>query len=73
MINIDSRSGDFHYLRLSFADPVEFTTWFRQAQSLSLYDTDVNVTDSDTILTLSTCDGGRGGRSGRMLVMTKLC
>ena len=43
--------------------------WVAWAKELSMHDFDVVVTPFDRILTLSTCDRGNFGRSGRLLIL----
>jgi sortase B len=46
---------DFIYNKTSFANPVEFSALLAQMKSKSIYDTGVDVTVDDQVLTLSTC------------------
>jgi sortase B len=51
------RRTDDSLLPVQFADDSQFGTFVQNLKDLSLYDTDVDVTSDDTMLTLSTCDG----------------
>ena len=55
--------------RLSFKDDGAYTTWLSEMAGRSVIETDVTVTSSDKVLTLSTCTPG--GKS-RFIVMGKL-
>ncbi len=53
----------------SFASDESFMRFVNRARRKALYETGVQVTASDHILTLITCDRGYGGVSGRLIVM----
>lgn len=53
----------------SFSGSEAFMRFVKRAQDAALYDTGIQVTASDHILTLITCDRSYGGASGRLLVM----
>lgn len=72
VINLDIKSGEFDYLKLSFKDNAEFNAWIKAAKKLSLYDTGVAVKPNSKVLTLSTCDRSNYGKSGRQLVLAVL-
>ncbi len=55
--------------RLSWKDDGDYTTWLSEMAGRSVIETDVTVTSSDKVLTLSTCTPG--GKS-RFIVMGKL-
>ena len=55
--------------RLGFKDDGAYTTWLSEMADRSVIETDVTVTSSDKVLTLSTCTPG--GKS-RFIVMGKL-
>ena len=55
--------------RLSWKDDGAYTTWLSEMAGRSVIETDVTVTSSDKVLTLSTCTPG--GKS-RFIVMGKL-
>ncbi len=69
VIEYDIRSKDFNYLYLWFDNDAAFTDWVAGAAECSLYEPDIEVTPQDRVLTLSTCDRSKYGRSGRLLVM----
>ena len=71
VIQLDTYSSEFNYLRQVFRNEDEFRIWLDEARRLSLYDTDVPISDDDAILTLSTCDRSEYGRNGRFLVLAK--
>ena len=65
-----SESGsDTSPWRLSFKDDGAYTTWLSEMVSRSVIETDVTVTSSDKVLTLSTCTPGG---ASRFIVMGKL-
>lgn len=53
---LNMRYGDWDPSTASFASEREFQDFVDRAKSQSLYDTGVDVTASDKILTLITCD-----------------
>ena len=53
----------------SFPSNESFLRFVNHAQGLSLYDTGVQVSAEDHILTLITCDRSFGGADGRLIVM----
>ena len=53
----------------SFADADEFMDFIRLAQSCALYETGVEVTMTDRIITLITCDRSFAAKEGRLVVM----
>lgn len=53
----------------AFANDADFLAFVRQAQSQSLYNTGVEVTSDDRILTLITCDRSFASADGRLIVM----
>ena len=65
-----SESGsDTSPWRLSFKDDGAYTTWLSEMAGRSVIETDVTVTSSDKVLTLSTCTPGG---ASRFIVMAKL-
>lgn len=61
--------NDF-YIDTQFANLTEYGNFLNSLKSKSLYNTDVTITSSDTILTLSTCDYTK--KDGRFVVHAKL-
>ena len=68
VVNLDVKMSEFDYLQQNFQGEVAFEAWIAQAKALSLYDTDVDVSTGDKILTLSTCDRSVS-KNGRLLIM----
>lgn len=66
---IDMKSGDWDASVSSFATEQDFLDFIDRAKALSLYDTGVEVTAGDRILTLITCDRDFSGTDGRLVVM----
>lgn len=61
--------GEWDPSMASFASDADFLAFIRQAQARSLYDTGVEVTAADRILTLITCDRGYAVADGRLIVL----
>lgn len=53
----------------SFASDDDFLAFIRQAQSQALYDTGMEIEETDHILTLITCDRSFASKEGRLVVM----
>ena len=66
---INMRSGDWDQSATSFASDDDFLAYVQRAKSQSLYDTCVEVTAKDQILTLITCDRSYIPQYGRLVVM----
>ena len=66
---IDMTSGDWDASISSFATERDFLDFIGRAKALSLYDTGVEVTAEDRVLTLITCDRDYGGKDGRLVIM----
>ena len=69
VLHLDLRDDGFNYLRQSFPDQEAFAAWLEKAKELSLYDTGVAVCESDSILTLSTCDRSLYRGNGRFVLL----
>lgn len=65
----DITLGDFDPSAASFAGSGGFTDFIRQAKSLSLYDTGVDVPGDSTVVSLITCDRYFKRKIGRFVVM----
>ena len=65
----DITVGDWDPSVATFANDAEFKKFVDRAKALSLYDTGVNVTSKDTILTMITCDRYFKRGVGRLIVM----
>ena len=61
--------GEWDPSTASFASGADFLAFIRQAQARSLYDTGVEVTAADRILTLITCDRSYAAADGRLIVL----
>ncbi len=66
---VNLRVGDWEPATASFDSDEAFLDFVRSASEQSLYDTGVEVTAKDHILTLITCDRNYGGEDGRLVVM----
>ena len=69
VLHLDLRDDGFNYLRQSFPDQEAFAAWLEKAKELSLYDTGVAVSQTDSILTLSTCDRSLYRGNGRFVLL----
>ena len=58
------------YIDTKFENANEYREFLNTAKSKSMYDTNQTISESDTILTLSTCDYSR--KNGRFVVQCKL-
>lgn len=61
---------DFFYIDTNFEDVKEYKDFLNSVKEKSMYETNQSISESDTILTLSTCDYTR--KNGRMVVQCKL-
>ena len=66
---INMKVSEWDAATASFASDDSFLRFVDRARRKALYETGVQVTASDCILTLITCDRGYGGVSGRLIVM----
>lgn len=66
---INMRSSDWDPSATSFASDDDFLAYVHRARAQSLYDTGVEVTAQDQILTLTTCDRSYFPKYGRLVVM----
>lgn len=66
---INMRSGDWEPSTASFASGADFLAFVNQARAQALYETAVEVTEEDEILTLITCDRRYQPILGRLVVM----
>lgn len=66
---LNMRSGDWEPSTASFSNGADFLAFVNQARAQALYETDVEVTEADEILTLITCDRRYQPVLGRLVVM----
>ena len=66
---VDLVKGEWDPSTASFASDADFLAFIRQAQARSLYETGVEVTVTDRILTLITCDRSYAAADGRLIVL----
>lgn len=69
VFNIHVPGSDFNYTQSSFGSDESFLTFIQTVRSMAIYDTGVNVTGNDEIITLSTCDRAFDNNTGRFVVM----
>ncbi|MBC1481065.1 class B sortase [Listeria seeligeri] len=63
---------DFYYIETEFPEKQDFANYLQKVKLESIYQTDVQVTAKDRIITLSTCDTEKDYQKGRMVVQGKL-
>nr|WP_312875616.1 class B sortase [Paenibacillus planticolens] len=63
---------EFNYIQTDFADDAAYASFLHTIQNRSLYETDGELTASDSILTLSTCDYTLDSTEGRLVIHGKL-
>ena len=68
---INMRSGDWDPSATSFASDEDFLGFVHRARSQSLYETGVEVTKKDQILTLITCDRSYMPKYGRLVMAVR--
>lgn len=66
---LNMRNGDWEPSTASFASGADFLAFVNQARAQALYETAVEVTEGDEILTLITCDRSYMPVLGRLVVM----
>lgn len=69
VFNVNVPGEDFNYTQSTFGSEQSFINFINTAKSKSIYDTGIEVSASDEILTLSTCDRSYDNETGRMVVM----
>lgn len=69
VFNVNVPGEDFNYTQSAFGSEKSFINFINTAKSKSIYDTGIEVSASDEILTLSTCDRSYDNETGRMVVM----
>jgi sortase B len=63
---------DFDYIQTDFANEQEYEQLINNIKEESIYETDVEVSATDQIITLSTCDYVLDENKGRLVVQAKL-
>ena len=66
---VTGKKGFLYYENIDFSGKENFDAFIEKCQSLSLYDTDVQVSYGDKLLCLSTCEYSQ--KDGRLVVMAK--
>ncbi|QBP94144.1 class B sortase [Bacillus mycoides] len=72
VFSVYTTTTDFYYIETDFSSDTEYTSFLEKIQEKSLYKTDTKVTESDQIVTLSTCDYALDLEAGRLVVHAKL-
>ncbi|AHI56694.1 class B sortase [Listeria ivanovii] len=63
---------DFYYIETEFPDKLDFEKYLQKVKQQSIYQSNVEVTEADRIITLSTCDTEKDYEKGRMVIQGKL-
>jgi sortase B len=63
---------DFNYIQTDFSNDEEYEQLIKNIEEESIYETDVEVSAADQIITLSTCDYVLDEDKGRLVVQAKL-
>lgn len=63
---------DFYYIQTDFSSDEEFMSLVDEFQDKSVIQSDVEITENDQIITLSTCDYGLDREEGRLVVHAKV-
>jgi len=69
VIELDVRSADFNYQMMQFDSDADFAQWIMTAKELSVHASDAAISPDSHIMTLSTYDSSKYGRSGRLLAL----
>jgi len=69
VIELDTQSSNYIYQQREFQTDAEFMRWTLTAKALSMHESDVEISPTDRILTLSTCDRSGYGQHGRLLIL----
>lgn len=70
IFSVYKTNTDFYYIENEFEDKAEYTEFLQSIKNKSEYNTGVEITPNDTILTLSTCDYSIN--NGRYVVHAKM-
>ena len=71
VFEINVSRDPFHYHAFTDGDAAAFDRFVENCRKRSLYDTDVEVSYGDKLLTLSTCDNNFSTNTGRFVVVAK--
>lgn len=63
--------ADFNYRQIQFADDKEYETFLETIKSKSTFDSNIELTPRDKIITLSTCNNS-AGKDGRSVIHARL-
>lgn len=63
---------NFDYIRTDFSEAESFSKFINEVHEESLYNNDLDITEDDQIITLSTCDYKLDPDEGRLVVQAKL-
>lgn len=63
---------DFNYIQTDFTNEAEYEQLLTNIHDTSKYDTDIEVSPTDRIITLSTCDYELDENEGRLVIQAKL-
>ena len=69
IVHINYKTYNYDYQKINFYETCISNNWINTSKELSIFDSGLNITKSDNILTLSTCDRSIYGSDGRLLIM----
>jgi len=69
IIHINYKTYNYDYQQIDFYETCIFNNWINTSKELSILDSNLSITKSDNVLTLSTCDRSIYGSEGRLLIM----
>ncbi|WP_112181797.1 MULTISPECIES: class B sortase [Paraliobacillus] len=72
VFSVYQTTSDFYYIQTDFNEENDFMTFIEGLRDKSLYQSNVSISDEDTIVTLSTCDYSLDNNNGRLVVHAKL-
>ncbi|MDQ0272528.1 class B sortase [Cytobacillus purgationiresistens] len=72
VFSVYQTTTDFYYIETNFPTDQSFGGFIESLQDKSLHKADVNITEGDRIVTLSTCDYSLDSNEGRLVVHAKL-
>ncbi|CAM4201657.1 sortase [Bacillus manliponensis] len=72
IFSVYKTTTDFYYIETDFASDEEYVQFLQTLQEKSLYKTDDSLSETDQIITLSTCDYAMNPTEGRLVVHGKL-
>ncbi|WP_117168926.1 class B sortase [Paraliobacillus sediminis] len=72
VFSVYQTTSDFYYIQTDFNEETDFMPFIEGLRDKSLYQSNVSISEEDTIVTLSTCDYSLDNNNGRLVVHAKL-